>query len=149
MNLLEFASHLEEKAAQLHHEGLGCIKMALAGTNTSTLLETLEEVFGQVDLDTTTSSTSTETIVTEKQPKEPLIETSKDVVTPLVEENKLATARLMFPMKSIPLVIAGLLNHYYLFVVERPSPVIGVNLPPVILNFHRKWPHAILSIMTT
>ena len=80
---VEFASHLEQKAAQLCHEGLGCIKMTLAGTNTSTLLDTLE-VFGQVDLDTTTSSASTETIVTEKQPKEPLTETSKDVVTPLV-----------------------------------------------------------------
>ena len=108
MNLLGFASHLEEKAGQLCHEGLGHIKKAPAGTNTSTLLETLEEVFGQVDLDTTALSASTKTIVTEKQPKEPLIETSKDVVTPLVEEKKLVTARLMFPMKSIPLVIAGL-----------------------------------------
>ena len=69
MNLLEFASHLEEKEAQLCREGLGCVKMALAGTNTSMLLETLEEVFGQVDLDTTTSSASTETIVTKKTAK--------------------------------------------------------------------------------
>ena len=81
--------------------------MALAGTNTSTLLETLEEVFGRVDLDTTTSSVSSEITTTEKQPEEPLKETPKDVSTPIVEENKLATAKLVFPMKSIPLVIAG------------------------------------------
>ena len=72
------------------------------------LLETLEEVFVQVDLDTTTSSVSSEITTTEKQPEEPLEETPKDVSTPIVEENKLTTAKLVFPMKSIPLVIAGL-----------------------------------------
>ena len=82
--------------------------MALAGTNTSMLLETLEEVFGQVDLDTTTSSVSSEITTTEKQPEEPLKETPKDLSTPTVKENKLVTAKLVFPMKSIPLVIAGL-----------------------------------------
>ena len=32
LNLLELAAHLEEKAAQLRHKGLGQIKIALAGT---------------------------------------------------------------------------------------------------------------------
>ena len=74
------------------------------------LLETLEEVFGQVDLDTTTSSVSSEITTTEKQPEEPLKETPKDVSTPTVEENTLTTPKLVFPMKSITLVIAGLLE---------------------------------------
>ena len=42
MNLLELAAHLEEKAAQLRHEGLGRIKIALAGMDTYSLLEILE-----------------------------------------------------------------------------------------------------------
>ena len=58
--MLELASHLEKKAAQLCREGFGRIKMALAGTDTSSLLEILEGSSGQVDLDTTTSSVSTE-----------------------------------------------------------------------------------------
>ena len=59
LNLLELASHLEEKAAQLHHEGLEMIKMALAGTDTSSLLKILEGSFGHVDLDISVSSALT------------------------------------------------------------------------------------------
>ena len=47
--LIELATHLEEKAARLKHEGLGKIKIALAGCNTSSLLDTLEGAFGFVD----------------------------------------------------------------------------------------------------
>ena len=60
LNLLELASHLAEKAVQLHQKGLGRIKMALAGTDTSSLLEILEGSFGHVNLDTSASSVSTE-----------------------------------------------------------------------------------------
>ena len=60
LNLLELASHLEKKATQLCHKGLGRIKMALVGTNTSSPLEILEESFGHVNLDTSASSVSTE-----------------------------------------------------------------------------------------
>ena len=35
LTLLELAAHLESKAAKLRHEGLGKVKIALAGTNTS------------------------------------------------------------------------------------------------------------------
>ena len=58
--MLELASHFERKATQLCREGLGKIKMALAGTDTSSLLRILEGSFGPVDLDTTTSLVSTE-----------------------------------------------------------------------------------------
>ena len=69
LNLLELALHLEEKAAHLGHEGLGKIKIALAGTDTSSLLGNLEGHFGCVDLDTSKS-----TISTEKAEKEVTIE---------------------------------------------------------------------------
>ena len=59
LNLLELAAHLEEKAAQLRCEGLGRIKRALAGMDTS-LLEILEGHFGHINLDTSRSTTSTE-----------------------------------------------------------------------------------------
>ena len=58
--MLELASHLEKKATQLCREGLGKIKMAPAGTDTSLLLGILEGSYGHVDLDTTTSSAPTE-----------------------------------------------------------------------------------------
>ena len=42
LTLLELAAHLEGKAPQLRHEGLGKIKIALTGTDSSSLLEILE-----------------------------------------------------------------------------------------------------------
>ena len=47
--MIELATHLEEKAARLKHEGLGKIKIALAGCNTSSLLDTLEGAFGFIN----------------------------------------------------------------------------------------------------
>ena len=47
--LLELAVHLESKAAQLKWEGLSKIKVALAGTDTSSLTRLLEGHFGSVD----------------------------------------------------------------------------------------------------
>ena len=67
---MELSAHLEEKAAQLRHEGLGRIKMALAGTDTSSLLEILEEHFGYMDLDTSKSTISTEKSEKEKTTEE-------------------------------------------------------------------------------
>ena len=46
--MLQLAAHLEQKAAQLKCEGLGQIKMVLAGTDTSSLLEILQAHFGHV-----------------------------------------------------------------------------------------------------
>ena len=46
--MLELTAHLEDKVAQLRHEGLGWIKVALAGIDTSSLLEILQVHFGHV-----------------------------------------------------------------------------------------------------
>ena len=83
--------------------------MALAGTDTSSLLEILEGTFGHFDLNTTTSFISTDTpaqkpTTTEKPSEEPL---EKVPVAP-PEESGLASAELVFLLKSIPFVIAGL-----------------------------------------
>ena len=50
LNSLELAAHLEHKVVQLRQEGLGCIKMALTSTDTSSLLNILQAHFGQADL---------------------------------------------------------------------------------------------------
>ena len=110
--MLELACHLEKKATQLCREGLGKIKVALAGTDTSSLLGIQEGSFGHVDLDTIMSSASTEITeapttkltTTEKSSEEPL---EKAPVTPS-EESSPASAKLVFPLKSVPLMIAGL-----------------------------------------
>ena len=65
MNLLELATHLERKAAHLHLKGLGKIKMALASSDTSSLLEILEGAFGCIDTDTA-STISTDDIPVQK-----------------------------------------------------------------------------------
>ena len=111
--MLELASHLERKAIWLPREGFGRIKMALVGTDTSSLLEILEGSFGSVDLDSTTSSVSTEITeapatkpaTTEKPSEKPLEQTSEKASVPPFEDSSLATAELVFPQKSIPLVI--------------------------------------------
>ena len=50
--MIELVTHIEEKAAKLKHKGLGKIKIALAGCNTSSLIDTLEGAFGSIDLET-------------------------------------------------------------------------------------------------
>ena len=83
--------------------------MALAGTDTSSLLEILEGTFGHFDHNITTLSISTETPAqkptTTEKPSEEALE--KVPVAP-PGESSLASTELVFPLKSIPLVIAGL-----------------------------------------
>ena len=59
--MIELATHLEEKAAKLKCEGLGKIKIALAGCNTSSLIDTLEGAFGSIDLETISPASIPET----------------------------------------------------------------------------------------
>ena len=135
--MLELASHLERKATQLCREGFWRIKIALAGTDTSSLLEILEGSFGQVDLDTTTSSVSTEiteapttkSTTTEKSLQTPLGETSEKASVPLSEDSSLATAELVFPLKSIPLVIAKL-----------PEPFMPLHGPETLSCYRCQYP---------
>ena len=71
--MIELATHLEEKAARLKHEGLGKIKIALMGCNTSSLLDTLEGAFGSIDQETISiaSIPKAKEMVTEDIPSTP------------------------------------------------------------------------------
>ena len=112
VNLLELASHLERKAAHLCLEGLGKIKVALTSSNTSPLLEILEGAFGLTDLDTsdTTSSVSANISTQEPTDTEKSTEEKPPEKVPIVSsgESSLATAELVFPLKSISPVISGI-----------------------------------------
>ena len=83
MNLLELATHLERKVAHLHLEGLGKIKMAVAGSDTSSLIEILEGAFGHIDSDTTSTISADDIPVqkpttpqTKEKPPEKMLTTS-------------------------------------------------------------------------
>ena len=95
--MIELATHLEEKAARLKWEGLGKIKIALAGCNTSSLLDILEGAFGSIDQETISIAKET---ITEDIPSTPS--------TPSPAESGLVGAELVFPTQAIPLVIAGI-----------------------------------------
>ena len=94
--MIELATHLEEKAARLKCEGLGKIKIALAGCNTSSLLGTLEGAFGFVDQE----NISTASISEMKESTKEEIPLSSPI--PSSEESGLIGAELVFPMQSIP-----------------------------------------------
>ena len=100
--LIELATHLEEKAARLKHEGLGKIKIALAGCNTSSLLDTLEGAFGFVDQE----NISTASISEMKESTREEIPLCSPI--PSSEESGLIGTELVFPVQSIPLVVAGI-----------------------------------------
>ena len=104
--LLELAAHLESKAAQLKWEGLGKIKVALAGTDISSLTRLLEGCFGSVDPSPPSPSTSTE--ITEPPEEHPIEEAPESESISPIAGSSISTAELVFPMKSIPLVITGI-----------------------------------------
>ena len=92
-------THLVEKAARLKCEGLGKIKIALAGFNTSPLVDTLEGAFGSMDQETISiaSIPKAKETVTEDVPS-----------TPSHTESGPIGVELGFPTQIIPLVIAGI-----------------------------------------
>ena len=100
--MIELATHLEEKAARLKHEGLGKMKNALAGCNTSSLLDTLEGAFGFISQE----NISTASISEMKEATKDDIPLSPPI--PSSEESGLIGAESVFPMQSIPLVEAGI-----------------------------------------
>ena len=106
MSLLALAAHLEGKAAQLKWEGLSKIKIALTGTDTSSLTRLLEGCFGSVELSPPSPPASIN--VAEPSEEHPAEEVSGSDPSSPVAESSLATAELVFPMKSIPLVVAGI-----------------------------------------
>ena len=97
--MIELATHLEENAARLKQEGLGKIKIALMGCNTSSLLDMLEGAFGSIDQETISIASIPEAkeMVTEDIPS-----------TPSSAESGLLGVELVFPTQAIPLVIAGI-----------------------------------------
>ena len=129
---MELTAHLESKAARVMHEGLIRVKIALAGTNTSFLLDILERCFGHKDLDTSQSTISTEETETGATIKDatPNIPEKTPSTTPA--SGGLASAELVFPLKSVPTVIAGIPEPFFPFMVLRPSPYTAVNFPPVL-----------------
>ena len=100
--MIELATHLEEKAARLKCEGLGKIKIALAGCNTSSLLDTLEGAFSFVNQE----NVSTASIPEMKEPIKEEVPLSSPI--PSSEESGLIGAELVIPMQTIPLVVAGI-----------------------------------------
>ena len=94
--MIELATHLEEKAARLKREGLGKIKIALMGCNTSSLLDTLEGAFGSIDQDTISAASIPEAkeTVTEDIPSTPS--------TPTPAESGPIGVELVFPTQAIP-----------------------------------------------
>ena len=92
--------------AQLKWEGLSKIKIALTGTDTSSLTRLLEGCFGSVEPSPPSPPASTD--VTEPTEEHPAEEVSGSDPSFPVTESSLATAELVFPMKSIPLIVAGI-----------------------------------------
>ena len=130
--------YLEEKATQLRHKGLGRMKIALAGTDTSSLLEILEGHFGHLDLDTSAS-----TISTEKSEKKTTIEEStsnipEKTTATLSDVGGLATTELVFPFKSIPTVITGLSEPYLLLHGPETLSPYCCQFPSCSLEFSQK-----------
>ena len=85
--------------------------LALASTDSSSLLEILEGAFGHTDLDTTNTTSSVSTDITTQEPivMEKLSEKPPEKVSVIPPgESSLASAELVFPLKSVPSVIAGL-----------------------------------------
>ena len=100
-NLLELTTYLEQNAGYLKWEWLGCIKIAMAGTATSSFLEILQAPFGQAGL----INSSDEEDVPIKEEEGTFEETKAEKTK---EIGNLATVELVFPFKSIPLVVAAI-----------------------------------------
>ena len=88
MTLLELAAHLESKVAQLKWEGLSKIKIALTGTDTSSLTGLLEGCFGSVE---PSPSPPASINVTEPSEEHPAEEVSGSDPSSPVTESSLAT----------------------------------------------------------
>ena len=127
---MELDAHLEGKAARLRCEGLGKVKVALVGTNTSFLLDILEGCFGQQDPDTSQSYHSLEEAETDIMVEDVTSNIPEKTLPPVPVSGGLASAQLVFPLKSVPTVIAGIPDHFCLFVVLKPFPCIAVHFPP-------------------
>ena len=147
MNLLELAAHLEEKAAQLRHEGLGQIKIALAGMDISSILEILQGYFGHVDSSESTKSAEESNKGSTTEEKTPEVVKKTSITIP--EISSLATAELDFPLKSIPTVVAGLPKTC--LPLHDPEDPFQISMPISFMYpsiFSKKQQHVIMFIVT-
>ena len=108
LTLLELAAHLEGKVARLRKEGLGKVKVALASTNTSFLLDILEGCFGQQEPDTSQSTISPEEVEANISVEDVISNIPEKTFPSVPVSGGLAAAELVFPLKSVPTVIAGI-----------------------------------------
>ena len=99
---------MEGKADRLRHEGLGKVKIALAGTNTSFLLDILEGCFGHKDPDISQSTISIEEAETDITVEDVTSNIPEKTLPPIPASGGLATPELVFPLKSVPTDIAGI-----------------------------------------
>ena len=127
---MELAAHLEGKVARLRHEGLGKVKIALADTNTSFLLDILEGCFGQQDPDTSQSTISLEEAEADMLVEDVTAKIPKKTFPSVPVSGGLASAELVFPLKSIPTVIAGIPKPFLPVCGLETLPYIDVNFPP-------------------
>ena len=105
---MELAAHLEGKTARFRCEGLGKVKVALACTNTSFLLDILEGCFGQQDPDTSQSTISLEEAKADISVEDVTSNIPEKAFPSVPVSGGLAAAELVFPLKSVPTVIAGI-----------------------------------------
>ena len=136
LTLLELTFHVEGKAVQLRWECFGKIKIALAGTDTSSLLKILEGCFGYMDLDTSQSTASTEKA--EKEVKEVASTPSNQIPATLSSSGGLATTELVFPIKSITAVTAGLPETYLPICGPETLSQYCCQFPSCYLEFSQK-----------
>ena len=87
---------------------MGKVKVALAGTNNSLLLDILEGCFGQQDPDTSQSTISLEEVEADILVKDVTSNIPEKTFPSVPVSGGLASAELVFPLKSIPTVIAGI-----------------------------------------
>ena len=106
--MLELATHLEGKAAQLRRKGFGKKKIALTGTRY--LFKILEGCFSYMDLNTS-QSTASQRKLKRRLKRKPLFPPHKSQSSlPAVAVWPMQS--LHFPLKSTPAVTAGLLEVY-------------------------------------
>ena len=136
--MLELTTHLEGKAGKLRCEGLGKVKIALAGTNTSLLLDILEGCFGQKDLDISQSTISLEEPETGTTTEEVASNIPEKTSPTHPTSHSLATAELVFPLKSVPTVTAGIPESFLPVCGLETLSLYCCQFPSCTLEFSQK-----------
>ena len=105
-------------------------KIALAGTDTSSLLEILQGHFDCIDSsESSESADESEKVLTMEQKTPEIVEKISAKPT---EAGHLATAELVFPFKSSPLVVAGIPKMY--LPLCGPETLIIIIIIIIIIN---------------